>query len=93
MSTLTHAQRFATVRCLFGAVHPAVARVQQEAGELGRGLADVPGLPQRCWRTRDVEGGRTRLPAVLAAGIVNALWSFENLSDAVMGTSQGRMAP
>jgi hypothetical protein len=38
-----------------------------------------------CWRTRDVEEGRNRLPAAMMAGAVDSLWSFENLSDAVMG--------
>ena len=37
------------------------------------------------WRTRDVEDGRTRLPAAMAAGVVDTLWSFENLFDRVMG--------
>lgn len=38
-----------------------------------------------CWRTRDVENGRTRLPAAMAAGVVKSLWSFENLFDRAMG--------
>jgi hypothetical protein len=37
------------------------------------------------WRTRDVEEGRSRLPAAMAAGVVNRLTSFEDLFDAVMG--------
>ncbi len=37
------------------------------------------------WRTRDVIEGRTRLPAAMAAGVVNTLWSFEDLFDAVRG--------
>ena len=36
-----------------------------------------------CWRTRDVEEGRTRLPAAMMAGVVNSLWDFEDLYDAV----------
>ncbi len=39
-----------------------------------------------CWRIRDVQEGRTRLPAAMAAGVVNTLWSFENVFDAVMGS-------
>jgi hypothetical protein len=31
-----------------------------------------------CWRTRDVEEGRTRLPAAMMAGVVNSLWDFED---------------
>lgn len=38
-----------------------------------------------CWRTRDAENSRTRRAAAMAAGLVNSLWSFENLFDAVMG--------
>lgn len=37
------------------------------------------------WRTRDVENGRPRLPAALAAGVVDRLMSVEGLFDAVMG--------
>jgi IS1 family transposase len=37
-----------------------------------------------CWRTRDVEAGRNRLPAAMAAGVVDTLWSFEQLFDRVM---------
>ncbi len=36
------------------------------------------------WRTYDVVGERTRLPAAMAAGVVDTLWSFEDLFDAVM---------
>jgi len=36
-------------------------------------------------RTQDVAEGRTRLPAAMAAGVVDTLWSFEHLFDAVMG--------
>ena len=39
-----------------------------------------------CWRTRDVEAGRTRLPAAMAAGVVDTLWTFEELFDRVMGS-------
>src|SRR5438034_1030804 len=35
------------------------------------------------WRTRDAEAGRTRLPAAMAAGVVNTLWSFEDMYDQV----------
>jgi hypothetical protein len=35
-----------------------------------------------CWRTRDLDGG-LRKPAVMAAGVVKSLWSFENLYDNV----------
>ena len=35
------------------------------------------------WGTRDIVEGRTRLPAAMAAGVVNTLWSFEDLFDAV----------
>ncbi len=38
-----------------------------------------------CWRTRDVNEGRTRWPAMMAAGVVNTLWSFEHLLDRMMG--------
>ena len=37
------------------------------------------------WRTRDVEAKRNRLPAAMAAGVVDTLWSFEELFDRVMG--------
>ena len=37
------------------------------------------------WRTRDVEEGRIRLPAAMAAGVIDTLWSFEDLFDHVMG--------
>jgi hypothetical protein len=37
------------------------------------------------WRTRDVNEGRSRLPAAMAAGVVNRLMSFADLFDAVMG--------
>jgi IS1 family transposase len=37
------------------------------------------------WRTHDVIGERTRLPAAMAAGVVDRLMSFEDLFDAVMG--------
>jgi hypothetical protein len=35
------------------------------------------------WRTRDANNGRTRLPAAMAAGIINELWDFERLYDEV----------
>jgi hypothetical protein len=39
-----------------------------------------------CWRTRlPGKSGRYRLPAVMAAGIADRLWSFEDLYDAAMG--------
>jgi len=37
----------------------------------------VPGI--------STEEGRNRLPAAMLAGVVDTLWSFENLFDAVMG--------
>ncbi len=37
------------------------------------------------WRTRKPDEGKCRLPAAMMAGMVDSLWSFENLSDAVMG--------
>jgi hypothetical protein len=42
-----------------------------------------------CWRTRlPGKSGRYRLPAAMAAGIVDRLWSFEDLCDAVMGQTK-----
>jgi hypothetical protein len=38
-----------------------------------------------CWRTRDVQEGRNRLPAAMAAGVVRSLWSLKDLFDSVMG--------
>jgi len=38
-----------------------------------------------CWRTRLPHGGRLRLPAAMAAGVVKSLSSFEELFDRVMG--------
>ena len=38
-----------------------------------------------CWRTYDVNAGRTRLPAAMAAGVSETLMNFEELFDAVMG--------
>jgi len=35
-----------------------------------------------CWRTRDANEGRTRLPVAMAAGVTDTLWSFEDLSTA-----------
>jgi hypothetical protein len=37
------------------------------------------------WRTRDAENGGYRLPAAMAAGVTDRLWSFEDLYDGVMG--------
>jgi hypothetical protein len=37
------------------------------------------------WRTRKPEEGKCRLPAAMAAGVVDMLMSFEDLFDAVMG--------
>jgi hypothetical protein len=37
------------------------------------------------WRTRKPEEGKCRLPAAMAAGVVDTLMSFENLFDAVVG--------
>ncbi|MGD0654668.1 MAG: hypothetical protein ABSA16_10015 [Thermoguttaceae bacterium] len=37
-----------------------------------------------CWRTREPEEGRNRLPAAMMAGVVDSLWSFKELYDAVM---------
>ena len=36
------------------------------------------------WRTREPEEGRNRLPAAMMAGVVNSLWSFDDLYNAVM---------
>lgn len=35
------------------------------------------------WRTRHAQGGRLRKPAAMAAGVVNNLWSFEDMYDQV----------
>ncbi len=45
-----------------------------------------------CWRTRDVEEGRTRLPAAMVAGVTDSLMSFEQLFDAVMGGNYANAA-
>jgi hypothetical protein len=37
------------------------------------------------WRPRNVNEGRTRLPAAMAGGVVRNLWTFEDLFDRVMG--------
>jgi IS1 family transposase len=37
------------------------------------------------WRTRKPEEGKCRLPAAMAAGVVDTLMNFEDLFDAVMG--------
>ncbi|MGO8748759.1 MAG: hypothetical protein ACLQNE_22540 [Thermoguttaceae bacterium] len=44
------------------------------------------------WRTRDVLNGRTRLPAAMAAGIIDELWDFERLYDEVMGADENQAA-
>jgi hypothetical protein len=36
-----------------------------------------------CWRTRLPEEGKLRLPAAMAAGVTDRLWTFEELFDAV----------
>jgi IS1 family transposase len=36
------------------------------------------------WRTHQPEGGRLRRPAAMLAGVVDTLWSFENLYDEAM---------
>ena len=41
-----------------------------------------------CWRTRKPDDGKCRLPAAMMAGVVDTLWSFENLYGAVMGGAQ-----
>ncbi|MGO8745253.1 MAG: IS1 family transposase [Thermoguttaceae bacterium] len=41
------------------------------------------------WRTHDVLNGRTRLPAAMAAGVIDELWDFERLYDEVMGHTYG----
>ena len=38
-----------------------------------------------CWRTHDAISGRLRPPAAMMAGVVDRLWSFGDLYDAVMG--------
>ncbi|MGO8751600.1 MAG: IS1 family transposase [Thermoguttaceae bacterium] len=35
------------------------------------------------WRTRDANNGRTRLPAAMAAGVIDELWDLERLYDEV----------
>ena len=37
------------------------------------------------WRTRLPEEGRLRLPAAMAAGVVDTLWTLEDFFDRVMG--------
>ncbi len=44
------------------------------------------------WRTHDVVNGRTRLPAAMEAGVVDTLWSFEELFDRVMGNERAKAA-
>lgn len=38
-----------------------------------------------CWKTRNAEEGRTRLPAAMAAGVSDTLMNFEQLFDRVVG--------
>jgi IS1 family transposase len=45
-----------------------------------------------CWRTRLPDEGRLRLPAAMAAGVVDRLMSFEDLFDAVMGGERAMAA-
>ncbi len=45
-----------------------------------------------CWRTHDVVNQRTRLPAAMEAGVVDTLWSFEELFDRVMGRERAAAA-
>ncbi|MEX0677982.1 MAG: hypothetical protein WD063_12950 [Pirellulales bacterium] len=35
-----------------------------------------------CWRTREPQGGRYRLPAAMLAGVTDRLWSFDDLYEA-----------
>jgi hypothetical protein len=44
------------------------------------------------WHTREPEEGRNRLPAAMAAGVVDRLMSFEDLFDAVMGEAYAMAA-
>jgi IS1 family transposase len=37
-----------------------------------------------CWRMRENEGGRLRLTPAMQAGVVNTLWTIDDLYDAVM---------
>ena len=39
------------------------------------------------WRTYDVNAERTRLPAAMAVGVTNRLWSFTDLYDRVTGSA------
>jgi IS1 family transposase len=45
-----------------------------------------------CWRTRQPKGGRLRKPAAMNAGVVDTLWSFEELFDRVMGGKRAMAA-
>ena len=45
-----------------------------------------------CWRTHDVVNQRTGLPAAMEAGVVDTPWSFEELSDRVMGNGRAAAA-
>ncbi len=41
-----------------------------------------------CWRMRlPGKSGRCRVPTAMAAGVIDSLWSFEDLFDRVMGES------
>ncbi|MBN2022084.1 MAG: hypothetical protein JW809_04760 [Pirellulales bacterium] len=44
------------------------------------------------WRTRKPEGGKTRLPAAMAAGVTEKLWGFEDLFDATMHVANASVA-
>jgi IS1 family transposase len=44
------------------------------------------------WRTRDEEDGGVRVPAAMAARVVNTLWSFEDLFDRVMSGNYAKAA-
>ena len=65
------------------AVHPAVARLLQEAGEPGGGVRHVPGLLQLLLadplsRLRR-EAGQARPPAAVMAGVTDRVWKFDEL--------------
>ena len=40
-----------------------------------------------CWRSYDVNAEKTRLPAAMAAGVIDTLVSFEGLFDRVTGSA------
>ncbi len=55
-------------------------------GGPGSGLTIFLAYDNVCWRTRlRGKSGWYRRPAVMAAGIADRLWSFEDLYDAAMG--------